>query len=570
MKNKTNQIITIYLVISLFMAIVCHKLLLTNLNDSEYHYYSFIKDLFFIISIGFLFKYILSKNDQYNKLNIDELQKINEKIIQSNEKYDIVTKATSDTIWEWKILNDDISWNKGIETIFGYKEENVGKTSRWWFDNIHPEDSIKMSVRLYAFLEQKTEKWQDQYRFRCADGTYKYVLDRGFLIKDENGKPARMIGALQDITNQKEEEQRLRLLETVITQAKDAIIIAQPSKNKDNLLEIIYINPAFSSMTGYNSNEILGQSPLIMKGSNTNSSEIDKIINHIKNEEENFAEVISYKKNGDEYWVQFSMIPIYNNENKVSHWVSIQRDITQEKKLEREKEQLIRELTQNNKDLKQFSYITSHNLRAPLSNLTGLLNLIKNIEIEDLELQEILGGFNKSTQLLNETINDLVKVIVIKDNPSIQVENVRLKEVFENVFSQLNFQILKNKPILKLKFEPDFSLNTNKAYLESILLNLLTNAIKYRNTSKELKITISAIKNNEGVVIVFKDNGIGIDLDRNQDKIFGLYQRFHNYPESKGLGLYLVKSQVETMGGTITVKSQVDKGTEFTINLNNN
>ena len=102
------------------------------------------------------------------------------------------------------------------------------------------------------------------------------------------------------------------------------------------------------------------------------------------------------------------------------------------KRQEKEKEQLIRELTQNNTDLKQFSYITSHNLRAPLSNLSGLLTLLDDMPIDNPELQAILGGFKKSTDLLNETVNDLVKVIIIKDSPSIQREEVQVKDVFEN------------------------------------------------------------------------------------------------------------------------------------------
>ena len=565
MKNKTNQIILIYLVISLFLAILCHKLLLYTFNDNQYHYYSFVKDLFFIISIAFFFKYILAKNEERNQDNFDELKKINEEINESNEKYDIVSKATSDTIWDWKIQENCISWNQGIENIFGYRPGEAGTTSEWWFNNIHPEDSIKMSVKLYSFLEQKTEKWQDQYRFKCADGTYKYVLDRGFLLTDTGGKAARMIGAIQDISKQKEEEQRLRLLETVITESRDSVIITRASSEDHAFPVIVYANPAFTMMSGYTSEDLIGKSPIIFKGPKSDISELKKLVNAIKNKEESFIETISYKKNREEYWVRLSMIPIYNSENVLSHWVSIQRDITEEKKSGKEKEHLIRELTQNNKDLKQFSYITSHNLRAPLSNLTGLLRLIDDIKIQDEELEELLNGFNKSTQLLNETINDLVKVIVIKDNPSIQKERLVLSEVFEKVFSQLNFQIESNNPILKLKFDPEFTLHTNKAYLESILLNLLLNAIKYKEHSRKLKITITAEFSEGRTKLTFKDNGIGIDLERNKDKVFGLYQRFHNYPDSKGLGLYLVKSQVDTMGGTISIKSEVNKGTEFTI-----
>jgi PAS domain S-box-containing protein len=570
MKSKTLIITLVYIIISLFVAIICDKLLTALISSKEDFYFFIIKDILFILITGLVFKYILSKNENKNKSIFEKFKKTNEEIKESNEKYDIVAKATSDTIWDWKIQEDSINWNKGIESVFGYKQEEVGKTSKWWFDKIHPEDSIRMSIKLYSFIEQKTEKWQDQYRFRCADGTYKYVLDRGFLLKDENGRAIRMIGAIQDITKQKQEEQRLKLLETVITQSKDSILITEANSINGKIPKIVYVNPAFSQMSGYLSNEIIGKSTNIFnKGPNSDSDELKKLLRAIKNEEECLIETISYTKQKEEYWVRFSMIPIFNNESVISHWISIQRDITDEKKLETEKEHLIRELTQNNKDLKQFSYITSHNLRAPLSNLIGLLNLTEDIPIENSELEEILTGFSKSTHLLNETINDLVKVIIIKDNPSMQKEEVSLKEVFENVFSQLSFQIELHKPIIKLKFDKLPLLNTNKAYIESILLNLLTNSIKYKSENRKLKISIIAEQVDHQVFLTFKDNGIGIDLERNRDKVFGLYQRFHNYPDSKGLGLYLVKSQVETMGGTISIESEVNKGTTFTITFKN-
>jgi len=551
------------------MAVICHKLLIACFSSSEYLYLSLLKDIVFILITGLIFRFILAKNEKRSITIFEKLNKTNEEIKESNEKYDIVAKATSDTIWDWKIQEDSINWNKGIEGVFGYDPEEVGKTSKWWFDKIHPEDSIRMSIKLYSFIEQKTEKWQDQYRFRCADGTYKYVLDRGFLLKDENGRAIRMIGAIQDITKQKEEEQRLKLLETVITQSKDSILITEANSPEGKIPKIVYVNPAFSQMSGYQSNEIIGKSANIFKGPNSDSDELKKLLRAIKNEEECLIETITYTKSKQEYWVRFSMIPIFNNEGVISHWISIQRDITDEKKLETEKEHLIRELTQNNKDLKQFSYITSHNLRAPLSNLIGLLNLIEDTPIENEELQEILAGFTKSTHLLNETINDLVKVIIIKDNPSMQKEEVSLKEVFENVFSQLSFQIELHKPIIKLKFDKVPELITNKAYIESILLNLLTNSIKYKSENRKLKISITAEQIENRTILTFKDNGIGIDLERNRDKVFGLYQRFHNYPDSKGLGLYLVKSQVETMGGTISIDSEVNKGTTFTITFKN-
>lgn len=565
MKNKANQITAFYILSSLFIAIISFKLLKIYTSNTNYHSYSFIKDLTFITITGLFFRYILHKNDKRNTKFYENLKQTNNKIKESNEKYDIVSKATSDTIWDWKIPEDNLTWNRGIKGIYGYDQDQVETNSKWWFNNIHPEDSIKMSIKLYAFLEQKTEKWQDEYRFKCADNTYKHVLDRGFILKDENGKAVRMIGAIQDITKQKEEENRLKLLETVFTQAKDSIIITEAESNDGQIPKIVFANPAYIKMSGYETHEIIGKSPNLFMGENSDTQQIEKLINAITLKEESLLEIICYKKDQSEYWVQLSFIPVYNLEQQLSHWISIQRDVTEEKKLEKEKEQLIRELTQNNKDLKQFSYITSHNLRAPLSNLTGLLNLIEDIPIENEELKEILMGFKKSTYLLNETINDLAKVIIIRDNLSIQNEEVLIKNTFQNVFNQLNFQIESHKPELIIDFGNVTTIQTNKVYFESIILNLLTNAFKYRSKDRKLIIEITSTKINNTIIIKLKDNGIGIDLKRNKDKIFGLYQRFHNYPDSKGLGLYLVKSQIESMGGAISIESEVNKGTTFTL-----
>jgi PAS domain S-box-containing protein len=571
MKNNSNKITLTYVLILMFVAFIGHQFFLDYIKNSPEHasLYFYIRDLIFIVISGLILKLILHHNEQNNRSVFEKLQLTNNEILESNERYDIVAKATSDTIWDWKIEDDSFIWNKGIQGIFGYKKEDVGKTSNWWFERIHPEDSLKMSVKLYSFLEQKTEKWQDEYRFQCADGSYKYVFDRGFLVKDKEGKPIRMIGAIQDVTKQKEEEQRLRLLETVITQTKDAVMITDIDTSKEVIPNIIFVNSAFTDMTGYTAKEVIGKSPIMFIGPKSDILEFDKLKTAIQDYKECFVETINYKKNGEEFWNNFSMIPVTNKDGEHSHWISIQRDVTEEKNKEKEREQLIRELTQNNKDLKQFSYITSHNLRAPLSNLTGLLNLVEDMTIEDPELKEIITGFSKSTHLLNETINDLVKVVIIKDNPSIQKEKVLIKEIFENVFNQLSFLIGLHKPILKIDLEEVSILNINKSYLESIFLNLLTNAIKYRSENKQLRVTISSKVVDNDLILTFKDNGIGIDLVRNRDKIFGLYQRFHNHPDSKGLGLYLVKSQVEAMGGTINVESTVGKGTTFIIVFKN-
>jgi PAS domain S-box-containing protein len=568
MKKVTAKIILFYTLQLSFVAVISHffiHFLITDFLDIGIEKMYFIENIVVILFAVIGLKIILDKNKFKNISVLEKLQATNIEIKESNERYDIVAKATSDTIWDWKIQEDNFIWNKGILNVFGYSESEVGTTSKWWFDRIHPEDSIKMSVKLYSFLEQKTEKWQDEYRFQCADGSYKYVFDRGFLVKDLNGKPIRMIGAIQDITKQKQEEQRLRLLETVITQSKDAVMITDIDLSNSAIPNIIFVNNAFTEITGYTAEEVLGKSLEILFGVNSGVLEIENLKKAVQDYKECFIETISYKKNREEFWLEFSMIPVTNKDGEHSHWISIQRNITDDKLKEKEKEQLIRELTQNNKDLKEFSYITSHNLRAPLSNLTGLIELIEDISIEDPELKELINGFSKSTHLLNDTINDLVKVIIIKDNPSVQKEDVSIKDIFENVFNQLSFLIQTIEPIIKIDIAEVPVLEVNKSYLESIFLNLLTNALKYRDTTRQLKLNITTKIAEKKLIITFKDNGIGIDLEKNKNKIFGLYQCFHNHPDSKGFGLYLVKSQVESMGGSISVQSNVGVGTTFTI-----
>ena len=487
----------------------------------------------------------------------------------SKERYEMVGKATNDTIWEWNVDVDVLDWNKGIFEIFGYTQEKIEKTSTWWFSRVHPEDSIRVSVKLYNFLEQKTEKWQDEYRFECADGTYKYVLDRGFLEKNKEGKAIRMIGSIQDVTQSKLEEERLKLLSAAITQANDAVIITETPRSIYALPKIVYVNPAFSKMTGYQDDEVVGKSPSLFIGKNAMAEQQSILSKATEFNKEFIFEAINQHKDGQEYWVRFSMIPVLDNRGEHSHWVSIQSDITNQKEQEKEKEHLIQELTRHNNDLKQFSYITSHNMRAPLSNLIGLLNLIEDIVIEDDDLKEIIEGFSKSTHLLNQTINDLIKIVIIKDNLSIDIEVVNIKDVLNNIMDQLSYTISQYSPIITIDTTEAPILFINKPYIESIFLNLITNALRYSSPDRILEIEISSKLVEDETVLTFKDNGIGIDLERNADKLFGLYQRFHDYPDSKGLGLYLVKSQVISMGGTIDVKSELGIGSSFILTFKN-
>jgi PAS domain-containing protein len=163
MKNNSNKITLTYLLILTFVALIGHKILVSiTLNSSTENIikYSYLKDFALILFSGVVFKFILYRNDLKNRSVFEKLKESNNEIKESNERYDIVAKATSDTIWDWKIEDDSFIWNKGIQGIFGYKKENIGITSKWWFDRIHPEDSWnkkqkngKMNIDLCVLTE---------------------------------------------------------------------------------------------------------------------------------------------------------------------------------------------------------------------------------------------------------------------------------------------------------------------------------------------------------------------------------------------------------------------------------
>lgn len=565
MKKIALYYTSLFILIPTILVFLLNYILTFLKNDPNFSEYCYFKDFVIIFFSAIATFVIILRNNSKNRTIFQKIKQNNEATRISNERFEIVAKATSDTIWDRNLITNNILWNKGIQEIFGYSEEASNTTYEWWFGKIHPEDQLRMSVFLYNLIEQKTQRWDNQYRFLCADGSYKYILDRGFLVTNVNEIPVRMIGAMQDISKQKIEELRLKLLEKVITETKDAIIITESNQNERKIPKVVYVNPAFTTITGYEAKDVINKSAKVFIKKEAIATDFNKLSIALKTKNEFQFESFNTQKNGQKYWVNFSIIPISNSDGEHSHWIAILREITDQKKKEKEKEQLIKELIKNNSDLKQFSYITSHNLRAPLSNLAGLLQLLDDIEINDPELIEILNGFKVSTNMLKETIDDLTKVIVIKDSPSIAKEEVQLTPIFEKIQIQLNAQIAVSNPTFSTNFDDAPYILTNKTYLESILFNLLSNSLKYKSEKRNLTIKVTATQTQELYFLTFEDNGIGIDLELNGEKIFGLYQRFHDHPESKGLGLYLIKSQIESLGGTIKVESRLDKGTKFTI-----
>jgi len=287
---------------------------------------------------------------------------------------------------------------------------------------------------------------------------------------------------------------------------------------------------------------------------------------------ETFTEIIDHELTGI-HWSEVSFYPIYSSDHVVGTACFL-RDITERKKSEEqlakntlEKEIFIKELSQNNKDLQQFAYITSHNLRGPVASLLGLVNLLDGFNLKDKTLVQILSGIKKASLNFDETIKDLNTILSAKDNLNLKSESILFETSLRKALEQCDNQIKESKAEIIYNFDLSPQVSFNRSYLESIFMNLLTNAFKYRDPLRNLKISVQTKTGANFVIMTFSDNGIGMDVELHKEKIFKLYQRFHTHNEGKGLGLFLIKSQLEAFGGTITVESEINRGTQFIIHF---
>jgi signal transduction histidine kinase len=270
------------------------------------------------------------------------------------------------------------------------------------------------------------------------------------------------------------------------------------------------------------------------------------------------------RKDGSIFWANVVITALYNARNEHIGYSKITRDLT-EKVRNEELMKKNRELHKINTDLDNFIYTASHDLKSPIVNLEGLLSLLsKKLSYPQHSTeQKIVEMMNVSILNLHKTISHLIDITKIQNNEDDTLAVISFKEIVDNVKADINPQIIESGAAIEETFDIKEIL-FNRAYLKSILYNLLTNAIKYRSSARPLKIKISTYKDSAYTVLSVKDNGLGLTKAQ-QSKLFTLFKRFHSHVEGSGTGLYLIKRIIENKGGKIEVLSELDAGSEFKI-----
>jgi PAS domain S-box-containing protein len=249
---------------------------------------------------------------------------------KSNERFHLATQAVSDAIWDWDMENDYVFWAKGYKRLFGYVEEQV--PVNFWKSRIHPDDFPAILESIAEARNNKSaDRWSGEYRFMRFDGSYAFVKENLVILRNEEGIPHRMVGELQDITEEKEKENHLKLLESVVTHTSDGVLITEAEPG-DIGYKIIYANDQFYQMTGYTSEDILGNTPAMFQGPLTDRSVLKQLKQDLQDKKPSTVELINYRKDGSTYWVNFFLTPIANQKGNYTHWISVQRDVSLQKK----------------------------------------------------------------------------------------------------------------------------------------------------------------------------------------------------------------------------------------------
>ncbi len=256
-----------------------------------------------------------------------------------------------------------------------------------------------------------------------------------------------------------------------------------------------------------------------------------------------------------------------DNDNPI-RMIGANTDVSRIKKADNRLRILLNTTEKQNKSLLNFAHIVSHNLRSHSSNLSMLTGMLLDNTSPDKQ-QRFLEMIRISSERLDETIVQLNEVIKIQTDDHKNFQWVKVKSILENNLEGINALVEEVMPKIQLEMPDTLKVYAIKPYLSSIFLNLLTNSIKYRDPKRKLRLKITAIHEQDETIITFKDNGRGIDLKRHGEKLFGMYKTFHGNKDAKGVGLFISKNQMDSMGAVINVESKVDKGTTFSLHFNN-
>jgi len=482
-------------------------------------------------------------NAFYKKL-LDEVPDLIFKMVWEDSRYSIVFA------------------NESVKEI--YEQDVLGFTSGMdgFTKRIVPDD-VDSFMNSLESSKRKLVKWDHEYRVSLPKKGVRWVRITG--IPEMQDQSVSFYGRITDITGFKQQEMKLQLSEERFKYALKAA--SEGIWDWDMTTNMVYYSAQLMKILGKPEKEAVYSNTFWLSRIHPDDLDIyDKLKkDHFKNKSATYESVYRIMTDQGKYrWVLSRGKAIhYDAKSKPVRAIGTLKDVTQMKEKEMELGNTIDIIGSQNNRLSNFAHIVSHNLRSHSSNLKMLIDLFKTAEAQERE--DMLQHLEGISDGLAVTINHLRELVEIQSEIKITRENLNLRHYLKNILTILHNEITKHGVTVEINIPLDVTVNYNPAYLESILLNFTTNAIKYSSSERKPMISYDFEIVDGQKVLSISDNGLGIDIKKHKNSLFGMYKTFHKNKNSRGIGLFITKNQIDAMGGNIEVFSEMNKGTTFKV-----
>ena len=492
--------------------------------------------------------------------DITSLKSNEQLLLKYQDLLDKTNEAARIGTWEVDLNNMQVSWSRVTREIHEVDEgfQVSVETGISFYKEGENREAI---TSVFTGCIETGEKYDIELQIMTAKGREKWVRSIGIPIM-ENNKCIKVYGLFQDIDERKKAELEVKKLSLVASKTNNGVVIT------DAKGYTLWTNQGFTRLSGYEQAELYGKKPgEVLQGKETNPGHIERIKTGLESGKPFTQEILNYAKDGRPYWIELSITPVFDKAGNVAQFIAIQSDITDRIEAEKEIKSLLGVTQDQNKRLLNYAQIVSHNLRSHTGNLSMLLDIMKMKAPETTE-NKFFPLLYEACENLQETVGHLNEVVAINTATLENLEPLNLSQYVEKAIANVWAMALKVDCLILNDIRDDLEVKAIPAYLDSIILNLMTNAIKYRSQNKKPLIHLASEYRNDFVVLKIKDNGLGIDLKQYGSKLFGLYKTFHGNKDARGVGLFITKNQIEAMGGKVEVESEVEKGTTFKVFLN--
>lgn len=489
------------------------------------------------------------------KIMVSAIRDISERVKARNAllESELRFKTLSEVTHEGIIIHDqgiihDI--NLSMQKMIGYSPEELSDKNLF---ELVPE----------SYREEARKKIEEGFvgayeiRIKRKDGS---DFPAEIIVKESEiqGKKVR-VASIRDLSDKKFADHEIRKLSTAVKQSPVSIVVTNTRGN------IEFVNPAFTRVTGYSSEEVIGKSTSVLKSGKTPDSVYKSLWKTIAAGKVWRGEFLNKKKNGELYWEEAVIAPV-KNEGKISNYLGIKENITQRKASEQKLRETLKELERSNKDLEQFAYASSHDLQEPLRKIRNYSELIVDKYKSQIDEQgkQYFDIISRGTIRMQNLIDDLLAYSRVSSKGQ-TFEDVDMNKIIRDVEDNLELTIFKSKARISASKLPYVRGDASQLYL--LFQNLISNAIKFRSDVPP-EITVKAELRKKSVLICVQDNGIGMDM-KYADKVFTVFQRLHSREdyEGTGIGLAICKKIVERHFGNIWLESEPGKGTRFYVEL---